>query len=117
MIFVFGSNLAGIHGAGSAQHARLHYGAVYGLGVGPQGKSYAIPTKDSNLNVLDLEVIQLYVRQFLSYAKQNHQETFNVVSIGCGLAGFRPEQIAPMFRGHPMNVILTDEFNQVLVKG
>lgn len=115
-IFVFGSNLAGIHGAGSAQHARVHYGAVYGIGVGPQGRSYAIPTKDQNFNVMDLDHIQLYVWQFLDYARMCTDRTFNVVAIGCGLAGYTPQQIAPMFFNAPQNVKLPQEFVDVLAK-
>lgn len=113
-IFVFGSNLAGIHGAGSAHAAKLYHGAIYGIGVGLQGRAYAIPTKNGNFDVLPLEQIRLYVNQFLEYAKDNPNKTFNVVAIGCGLAGFNPEEIAPMFKNYTDNVKLPKEFLTLL---
>ena len=64
MIFVFGSNIRGIHGAGAALYARQHCGAICERGVGPQGRSYAIPTKDDNLRPLPLDVIGNYVSKF-----------------------------------------------------
>jgi hypothetical protein len=109
-IFVFGSNLAGRHGAGSAKAAREIHGAVYGVGMGRTGNAYAIPTKSADFNVLPLEKIEEYVTDFIIYARQHPELTFDVVAIGCGLAGFKPEQIAPMFRHSPENVILPLEF-------
>ena len=106
-VFVFGSNLAGRHGAGSAK-AALKHGAHYGIGVGRQGNSYAIPTKGHRLEVLPLWLIEDYVKQFLSYATCNPKDTFNVVKIGCGLAGYREEEIAPLFRDAPSNVNLPE---------
>lgn len=114
-IFVFGSNLGGFHGAGSAKHALDKHGAKYGLGVGICGNSYAIPTKDSSIEVLPIDVIRLYVEQFLEYANDRQQDTFNVVAIGCGLAGFSPEQIAPMFAQSGANVNLSKEFLDVII--
>lgn len=113
-IFVFGSNLAGIHGAGSALAAKKHYGAVQGCGEGPQGNSYAIPTKDRGLQSLTLAEIQFRVSTFLVYAARNPAMQFNVVAIGCGLAGFTPEQIAPFFKDAPGNVVLPASFEEVL---
>jgi len=113
-IFVFGSNLAGRHGAGSALEAVKNHGAVYGNGHGPQGNSYAIPTKDANLRVLPLLIIAEYVIEFLQYAKKYPKLTFNVVEIGCGLAGYRREVIAPMFKGYPSNVILSQDFQDII---
>lgn len=107
-VFVFGSNLAGRHGAGSALEAARHWGAKRGIGVGPAGRSYAIPTKDHGLRVLPLDVIRSHVRTFLEYARCNPRHTFNVVKIGCGLAGYRENQIAPMFFGSPSNVNLPE---------
>jgi hypothetical protein len=107
-IFVFGSNLAGRHGAGAALCAFKDHGAVYGVGVGPQGSSYAIPTKDQHIRTLELEAIQKYVWQFLRYAEDNPHLTFNVTRIGCGLAGYTDEQIGPMFAGAPNNCVLPD---------
>lgn len=111
-IFVFGSNLAGRHGAGSARHAYVHHGAVMGQGLGRQGLSYAIPTKDARLRVLELAVIAGYVREFVRYAREHADCTFNVVAIGCGLAGYQPCEIAPLFVDPPDNVKLPPEFQR-----
>ncbi|MDD6553338.1 MAG: hypothetical protein PUF37_07105 [Prevotellaceae bacterium] len=92
-IFVFGSNLAGMHGGGAARTARLHFGAVMGNGDGPQGQSYAIPTMQGGV-----DTIRPYVDKFISYAKAHPDETFLVTPIGCGIAGFFPADIAPLFR-------------------
>lgn len=115
-IFVFGSNLGGFHGAGSARSALDNHGAKYGLGVGICGNSYAIPTKDSNIESLPLATIKLYVDQFIDYAYEHPKCVFNVVAIGCGLAGFNPEQIAPMFSNASSNCNLPAEFLNVLRK-
>lgn len=109
-IFVFGSNLAGRHGAGSALEAYRKHGAILGQGIGLQGASYAIPTKDAKLRTLGLDTIHVFVSDFLAYARRHEWMTFNVVAIGCGLAGYKPEQIAPMFRDAPPNVNLPKEF-------
>ena len=113
-IFVFGSNLAGRHGKGAALDARLHHGAIYGKGFGLQGKSYAIPTKDENLNTLPLTVIQTYVAKFIAFAKQHREMEFEVTKIGCGLAGYTPQDIAPLFNGAPKNCHLPPEFKEVI---
>jgi hypothetical protein len=102
-IFVFGSNLAGRHGKGSALYARQHCGAIYGQGVGRQGGSYGIPTKDKNLNVLPLETIKFYIEQFIRYASEHSELEFQVTRVGCGLAGYSPKQIAPLFDNAPNN--------------
>lgn len=109
-VFVFGSNLAGRHGKGAALHAKEEYGAVYGQGQGYQGNSYAIPTKGYYLEVLPLSIIAGYVRKFLAFAQANIEMNFYVTGIGCGLAGYNPEDIAPLFANAPMNVKLCDEF-------
>lgn len=109
-IFVFGSNLAGIHGAGSARYAFEKHGAKMGIGIGLQSSSYAIPTKDKNLKVLPLPEIKKYVDEFLEFAKEHQEMRFNVVAIGCGLAGYKEKDIAPMFRDRSENVRLPDEF-------
>jgi hypothetical protein len=103
MIFVFGSNLSGHHGAGAARHAYIHYGARYGIGIGRTGESYAIPTKDERIRTLPLSRIQGYVEEFIKYAKEHPELDFQVTAIGCGLAGYTPHQIAPMFVGAPDN--------------
>lgn len=107
VVFVFGSNLAGRHGKGAALEARQRWGAIYGQGEGPQGDSYAIPTKDARLNVLPLEDIWDKVRWFIKHAEENGDNSFLVTAIGCGLAGYKPEQIAPLFAGAPENVFLS----------
>lgn len=105
-IFVFGSNLAGRHGKGAALWAVKNRGAQYGQGFGEQGMSYAIPTKDANLRVLPLDIIENYVKIFLDEARCNPHLTYEVTPIGCGLAGYKPEQIAPLFKDVPSNVEL-----------
>jgi hypothetical protein len=113
-VFVFGSNLAGRHGKGAALWARQHRGAVYGVGEGRQGNSYAIPTKGYRLEVLPLDEIQRHVHRFILHAMMTSVDTFQLTPIGCGLAGYKPEQIAPMFRDAPFNVLMPDEFKAVL---
>jgi hypothetical protein len=112
-IFVFGSNEAGRHGKGAALFARQNHGAKYGQGIGLQGNSYAIPTKDSRLAALPLPQIEAYVSQFKAFAAEHPELQFTVTAIGCGLAGYRPEQIAPMFRDAPPNCELPIEFQRV----
>lgn len=107
-IFVFGSNEAGIHGAGAARHALDVHNAIWGQGVGHQGASYAIPTKDVNISTLPLEVIEKYVLEFILYAEENQHLRFFVTRIGCGLAGYTDSQIAPMFAESPLNVLLPE---------
>lgn len=97
-IFVFGSNLLGIHKKGAALHALKHHGAILGQGIGLQGTSYALPTKQSPSRSLDLVQINKFVADFLNYAYYTPEHTYLVTQIGCGLAGFDPIQIAPMFR-------------------
>lgn len=97
-IFVFGSNLLGIHKRGAALHALNHHGAILGQGIGLQGSSYAIPTKQSPSRRLDLVQINKFVADFLDYAYYTPENTYMVTQIGCGLAGWNPCQIAPLFR-------------------
>lgn len=113
-IFVFGSNLAGRHGAGAALYAKHHYGAINGQGEGPQGRSYAIPTKDARLRPLPLVRIREGVERFLVFAAEHPELRFYVTPIGCGLAGYKPEQIAPMFNDAPTNCDLPMHFNAVI---
>lgn len=91
-IFVFGSNLAGMHGGGAARIAYEQFGAQWGVGVGRTGQCYAIPTMQGGV-----ETIHPYVDEFTHYAKQHPELTFLVTRIGCGIAGFTDEQIAPLF--------------------
>jgi len=105
-IFVFGSNLAGRHGKGAALEAKKNHGAIYGQGYGLQGCSYAIPTKDASLKSLPLSAIKIGVGEFLAFAEGSPDMQFNITRIGCGLAGYKDEQIAPMFAGAPDNCVL-----------
>jgi len=109
-IFVFGSNLAGRHGMGAARHALRSHGATYGVGEGIQGESYAIPTKDHALKPLPLDEIKKYVDIFKEFARDHQEYRFSVTRVGCGLAGYTDEQIAPMFVGCPSNCDLPDEW-------
>lgn len=103
LIFVFGSNLLGHHGAGAALHAMRHWDAEYGVGIGRTGQSWAIPTKDEHINTLPLTAIEWYVHAFLAYAYKRKTLEFQVTAIGCGLAGYHKGEIAPMFAGAPLN--------------
>ncbi|TXH11784.1 MAG: hypothetical protein E6R04_00720 [Spirochaetes bacterium] len=109
-VFVFGSNLAGVHGAGAALFAKRHRGAVQGQGIGPQGDSYAIPTKDERIETLPLELIKPHIEEFFRYAAAHPTVLFQVTRIGCGLAGFTDEQIAPLFKVAPKNCIMPLEW-------
>ena len=110
-IFVFGSNLAGAHGGGAAHIACQRFGAIWGQGVGLQGLSYAIPTMQGGV-----ETIKPYVDQFIEFATSHPEMTFLVTRIGCGIAGFRDEEIAPLFAAalDVENVILPREFVKAL---
>lgn len=106
-IFVFGSNLNGFHGGGAARVAMENFGAVWGQGVGMQGQSYAIPTMHGGA-----EEIKPYVDEFILYAKKHPELKFLVTRIGCGIAGFKDEQMAPLFKlAIPIaNIILPESF-------
>ena len=103
MVFVFGSNLSGIHGAGAAKFAYQKKGAVLGVGKGMTGKSYALPTKGLNISFMPLIEIQDHVGDFLQYAYDNPELEFQVTQVGCGLSGFSRDDIAPMFEYAPEN--------------
>lgn len=92
-VFVFGSNLKGMHSGGAARVAYNKFGAVWGQGVGMQGQSYAIPTMHGGT-----DVIAPYVDEFIQYAKDHQEKKFLVTPIGCGIAGFTEEEIAPLFK-------------------
>ena len=108
-IFVFGSNLAGRHGAGAALYAKTYFGAQHGVGVGRTGHAYAIPTKDAQLRTLPLDKIAEHIRGFLSYANNNPRETFELTPVGCGLAGHSPKDIWGILKSEalPGNVFLS----------
>lgn len=107
-VFVFGSNLAGRHGKGAALSARMEHGARTGVGEGPTGNAYAIPTKDERLRTRSLADIRVSVTRFLFYARENPDQTFEVTRVGCGLAGYQDRDISPMFAGAPVNCELPD---------
>ena len=105
-IFVFGSNLRGMHGGGAAYVAYRKFGAIMGQGIGLQGQSYAIPTMQGGV-----ETIRPYVDEFIAFAKEHKDLTFLVTRIGCGIAGFTDDEISPLFeKAH-------DEENIVLPPG
>jgi len=117
-IFVFGSNFAGRHGAGAALTALRKFGAINGQGTGLQGRSYGIPTKDRNLNVLSVNQITPHVNRFIKFAIENPQLIFLVTPIGTGLARYKSKDIAPLFAGaiNLENVYLPKMFIDVLTK-
>ena len=110
-VFVFGSNLQGMHGGGAARTARLKFGAVMGQGVGLQGQSYAIPTMQGGV-----ETIKPYVDEFLAFARAHRELLFYVTRIGCGIAGFHDREIAPLIAEALTmeNVVLPESFVDVL---
>ena len=110
-IFVFGSNLAGMHGGGAAYVAFKKFGAVMGCGVGLRGQSYAIPTMQGGV-----DTIRPYVDEFISFAARHPELFFYVTRIGCGIAGFRDKEIAPLFKEAIAleNVCLPETFMKVL---
>lgn len=112
-IFVFGSNLAGAHGGGAARIALQRFGAIWGQGVGLQGHSYAIPTMQGGV-----ETIRPYVDEFCRFALQHKELRFLVTRIGCGIAGFTPEEIAPLFAcaADLPNVVLPRDFIEVILE-
>ena len=116
-IFVFGSNLAGIHGAGAAALAKK-WGAKNKVGEGLSGKTYAIPTKDAKIRTLSVRAISHYVNTFIDFAKDNPSLIFLVTEIGCGLAGYEPEDIAPLFLDaiDLQNVYLPKRFIDIIAK-
>lgn len=110
-IFVFGSNLKGMHAGGAARVAVDKFGAVWDQGVGMQGQCYAIPTMQGGV-----ETIQPYVDDFIAYARQHPEYKFLVTRIACGIAGFRVEEIAPLFKAaiDVENIILPQDFVEIL---
>jgi len=112
-VFVFGSNLRGWHQGGAAKHAQRYFGAIWGQGVGLQGQSYAIPTMQGGV-----DTIKPYVDDFIAFAQEHPKLRFLVTRIGCGIAGFKDEEIASLFRKALCldNIILPYEFVKVLDK-
>ena len=112
-IFVFGSNLEGMHGGGAARIAYEKFGAIWGQGVGLQGQSYGIPTMHGGV-----DVIKPYVNEFINYAKSHPELKFLVTRIGCGIAGFSDEEMSPLFKDaiEIENIYLPKDFYDILVK-
>jgi hypothetical protein len=110
-IFVFGSNLSGMHFGGAAFVALRQFGAKLGRGVGLQGQSYAIPTMQGGV-----DTIRPYVDEFIAFAKAHPEYTFLVTPIGCGIAGFTADEIAPLFAHaiHMDNVLLPESFAKIV---
>jgi hypothetical protein len=110
-VFVFGSNLQGMHAGGAARIACEKFGAVWGQGVGLQGQSYAIPTMQGGV-----ETIKPYVDEFIAFAKLHPEYTFLVTPIGCGIAGFTAEEIAPLFSQAKdiENILLPESFARII---
>ena len=106
-IFVFGSNLKGLHGGGAARLAYERFGAIWGQGVGLQGRCYGIPTMHGGV-----DAIKPYVDEFIEFAQNHTEYTFLVTKIGCGIAGFKEEEIAPLFADAVSvdNIILPESF-------
>jgi len=115
-VFVFGSNLAGIHGAGAARAAHIQWNAQWGVGYGMTGQCFAIPTKGYQIETISLDAIEIHVDNFIRYAKAHPSHTFLVTEIGCGLAGYEPEHIAPLFYDamDVPNICLPERFWQEL---
>jgi hypothetical protein len=115
-IFVFGDNEAGRHGAGAALFA-LDFGAVWGKHDSLQGQTYGISTKDKYLKVLPLSKIKANIKKFIKVVQKNPNKKFYITKIGCGLAGYTPEDIAPLFNGYYNipNLIFPEDFWAVMV--
>lgn len=112
-IFVFGSNLEGLHGGGAALLAYERFGAIWGQGTGLQGKSYGIPTMHGGI-----DVIAPYVDDFIAFAREHGELKFLVTEIGCGIAGFTVEEMAPLFKDaiDEENIYLPQRFIKILEK-
>lgn len=125
-IWVFGSNYAGRHGAGAALVARRKFAAIEGVGHGPmicsrddrcqhKSRCYAIPTKDGDIVTMPLAQIRPYVSLFLEFAAAMTHERFFVTRVGCGLAGYKDAQMAPLFAGAPSNCSFASQWEKYLV--
>lgn len=115
-IFVFGSNLAGQHTEGAAKTALEHFGAVHNVGRGWAGQCFAIPTMNEHLQQMPLSQIQHYIDDFKTYTKNHPTKKYFITSIGCGTAGYKVEEIAPMFKGVSHNVIFPISFRPFVEK-
>ncbi|ESK56596.1 A1S_2505 family phage non-structural protein [Acinetobacter tjernbergiae] len=109
-VFVFGSNLAGIHDSGAARVAAQHFAAVKGVGRGWAGQSFAIPTLNEHIQQMPLSQIEHYVDDFKVYAKHHPKMKYFLTALGCGIAGYKVSEIAPLFKGIHPNVIFPESF-------
>lgn len=110
-VFVFGSNASGAHGGGAALFAYQRFGAVWGQSEGLQGQSYGIDTMSG------LDVFRDQAQRFVAFAAEHPELRFLVTEVGCGIAGYTPEQVAAFFAGSPENVVLPESFLAVLREG
>ncbi|MCP2636756.1 hypothetical protein K0817_009285 [Microbacterium sp. HD4P20] len=109
-VFVFGSNASGSHGGGAAKFALDRFGAIWGQAEGLQGQSYGIDTMSG------LDILQEQARRFLEFAREHPELRFLVTEVGCGIAGYTPEQVARFFAGPPENVVLPRSFLDVITR-
>lgn len=114
MVFVFGSNLSGIHGAGAALYAYRHRRARLGVGRGMTGQAYALPTKGVKISFMPISEVAKHIKEFMEFAMEHPQLEFQVTQVGCGLAGFKPMHIAPLFRASPSNCYFDLEWQPIL---
>lgn len=119
MVFVFGSNRSGIHGAGAAAHAHRNLRAPWGKGEGfhdhgPRMKTYALPTKGKGITKITLDEVRVHINTFITYAINNPSMKFQVTQVGCGLGGFTKEQIAPLFFDAPINCFFDEAWEDIL---
>lgn len=117
MVFVFGSNELGLHGAGAAEYAHKHLGMPKGKSYGHYGDCFAIPTKDLDIRTLPFTRIEDYVTGFLAYAKGHPKIKFKITRIGCGLAGLRDSQVAQLFQFAPKNCYFDEAWKPFLPEG
>ena len=115
-ILVFGSNLSGIHGAGAAAYAANYWDAQWGIGEGLTGKSYALPTKGVNITYMSLTKVAGHIQTFIEFAENHPEMDFIVTCVGCGLAGFKHEEVAPLFKQAPMNCLFDTNWEPILGK-
>jgi hypothetical protein len=117
-VFCFGSNLLGAHGAGAARFAAKKFGAEAGVGFGPTGQCYALPTKDHNIRTMKIEEIKPFVELFITEARLDPERNYLVTEVGCGLAGFEPKDIAPLFKDAKdvPNIHLPQRFWDIILK-
>lgn len=114
IVFVFGSNLSGIHGAGAARVAFELFGAKLKEGVGLYGRSYAIPTKDHRIKKMRLSAIKPHIQNFVEFANRRPDLEFFITRVGCGLAGYKDSDIAPLFKGLGSNCSISHEWKKYI---